>query len=39
MENLNRQYYFRDQVGQKKVLALQENIKLNTLFLAQRCMR
>ena len=27
MENLNRQYYFRDQVGQKKVLALQENIK------------
>jgi len=27
LENLNRQYYFRDQVGQKKVLALQENIK------------
>ena len=27
VENLNRQYYFRDQVGQKKVLALQENIK------------
>lgn len=26
LENLNRQYYFRDQVGQKKVLALQENI-------------
>jgi sulfur carrier protein ThiS adenylyltransferase len=27
LENLNRQYFFRDQVGQKKVLALQENIK------------
>ena len=27
LENLDRQYYFRDQVGQKKVLALQENIK------------
>jgi sulfur carrier protein ThiS adenylyltransferase len=27
LENLNRQYYFRDQVGQKKVLALQENIR------------
>jgi len=27
LENLNRQYYFREQVGQKKVLALQENIK------------
>jgi len=27
MENLDRQYYFRDQVGQKKVLALQENIR------------
>jgi sulfur carrier protein ThiS adenylyltransferase len=27
LENLNRQYYFRDQAGQKKVLALQENIK------------
>jgi len=26
-ENLGRQYYFRDQVGQKKVLALQENIR------------
>lgn len=26
-ENLDRQYYFLDQVGQKKVLALQENIK------------
>lgn len=26
LENLNRQYYFRDQVGQKKVLALKENI-------------
>jgi sulfur carrier protein ThiS adenylyltransferase len=26
-ENLNRQYYFLDQVGRKKVLALQENIK------------
>ena len=25
-ENLGRQYYFRDQVGQKKVLALKENI-------------
>ena len=24
--NLNRQYYFLSQVGQKKVLALQENI-------------
>jgi sulfur carrier protein ThiS adenylyltransferase len=27
LENLDRQYYFRDQVGKKKVLALQENIK------------
>jgi len=27
LENLDRQYYFREQVGQKKVLALQENIK------------
>jgi sulfur carrier protein ThiS adenylyltransferase len=27
LENLNRQYYFREQVGQKKVLALQENIR------------
>jgi sulfur carrier protein ThiS adenylyltransferase len=27
LENLDRQYYFRDQIGQKKVLALQENIK------------
>jgi sulfur carrier protein ThiS adenylyltransferase len=27
LENLDRQYYFRDQVGQKKVLALQENIR------------
>jgi sulfur carrier protein ThiS adenylyltransferase len=27
LENLNRQYYFRDQVGQKKVLALRENIR------------
>lgn len=27
LENLNRQYYFRDQIGQKKVLALRENIK------------
>ncbi len=26
-ENLNRQYYFLDQVGQKKVLALKENIR------------
>jgi sulfur carrier protein ThiS adenylyltransferase len=26
LENLNRQYYFRDQVGEKKVLALRENI-------------
>jgi len=26
-ENLNRQYYFLDQVGQKKVLALRENIR------------
>ena len=26
-ENLDRQYYFREQVGQKKVLALQENIR------------
>jgi sulfur carrier protein ThiS adenylyltransferase len=26
LENLNRQYYFRDQVGQKKVLSLRENI-------------
>jgi sulfur carrier protein ThiS adenylyltransferase len=26
LENLGRQYYFRDQVGQKKVLALKENI-------------
>ena len=26
LENLNRQYYFREQVGQKKVLALKENI-------------
>ncbi len=25
--NLNRQYYFRDQVGQKKVIALTENIR------------
>jgi sulfur carrier protein ThiS adenylyltransferase len=25
-ENLDRQYYFQDQVGQKKVLALKENI-------------
>ena len=25
-ENLNRQYYFLDQVGQKKVLALRDNI-------------
>ncbi len=25
--NLNRQYYFRDQLGQKKVIALKENIK------------
>ena len=25
--NLNRQYYFQDQVGQKKVLALTENIR------------
>ncbi|MFH2107797.1 MAG: sulfur carrier protein ThiS adenylyltransferase ThiF [Chrysiogenia bacterium] len=27
LENLNRQYYFLDQVGQKKVVALQENIR------------
>lgn len=27
LENLNRQYYFREQVGQKKVLALKENIR------------
>jgi sulfur carrier protein ThiS adenylyltransferase len=27
LENLDRQYYFRDQVGLKKVLALQENIR------------
>ena len=27
LENLDRQYYFRDQVGQKKVLALRDNIK------------
>lgn len=27
LENLNRQYYFLDQVGQKKVLALRENIR------------
>jgi sulfur carrier protein ThiS adenylyltransferase len=27
VENLDRQYYFRDQVGQKKVLALSENIR------------
>ncbi len=26
-ENLDRQYYFLDQVGQKKVLALRENIR------------
>jgi sulfur carrier protein ThiS adenylyltransferase len=26
LENMDRQYYFRDQVGQKKVLALRENI-------------
>jgi len=26
LENLDRQYYFREQVGQKKVLALKENI-------------
>jgi sulfur carrier protein ThiS adenylyltransferase len=26
-ENLDRQYYFLDQIGQKKVLALKENIK------------
>jgi len=26
LENLDRQYYFRDQIGQKKVLALRENI-------------
>ncbi|MCX6556877.1 MAG: sulfur carrier protein ThiS adenylyltransferase ThiF [Candidatus Aminicenantes bacterium] len=26
-ENLDRQYYFLDQVGQKKVLALQENLR------------
>ena len=25
--NLNRQYFFRDQIGQKKVIALKENIK------------
>ncbi|SDC64306.1 sulfur carrier protein ThiS adenylyltransferase ThiF [Williamwhitmania taraxaci] len=25
--NLNRQYYFYDQIGQKKVIALKENIK------------
>jgi len=25
--NLNRQYYFYDQIGQKKVVALQENIR------------
>jgi len=25
--NLNRQYYFRNQIGQKKVFALQENIE------------
>ena len=25
--NLNRQYFFRDQIGQKKVMALKENIK------------
>lgn len=25
--NLNRQYYFKDQLGQKKVIALKENIK------------
>ncbi len=31
LENLDRQYYFRDQVGQKKVLALRDNIrKVNT---------
>jgi sulfur carrier protein ThiS adenylyltransferase len=27
LENLDRQYYSREQVGQKKVLALQENIR------------
>jgi len=27
LENLDRQYYFLDQVGQKKVLALRENIR------------
>jgi sulfur carrier protein ThiS adenylyltransferase len=27
LENLDRQYYFRDQIGQKKVQALQETIK------------
>ncbi|HEX7503339.1 MAG TPA: sulfur carrier protein ThiS adenylyltransferase ThiF, partial [Acidobacteriota bacterium] len=27
LENLGRQYYFREQVGQKKVLALKENIR------------
>jgi sulfur carrier protein ThiS adenylyltransferase len=27
LENLDRQYYFREQVGRKKVLALQENIR------------
>ncbi|MBN2400569.1 sulfur carrier protein ThiS adenylyltransferase ThiF [candidate division KSB1 bacterium] len=27
LENLDRQYYFIDQVGQKKVLALRENIR------------
>ena len=27
LENLDRQYYFREQVGQKKVLALQDNIR------------
>jgi sulfur carrier protein ThiS adenylyltransferase len=27
VENLNRQYYFLDQVGQKKVVALRENIR------------
>lgn len=25
--NLNRQYYFRDQIGQKKIIALKENIE------------
>lgn len=27
MSNLNRQYFFRDQIGEKKVFALRENIK------------